>query len=510
MGIINSVMTWLMQKRIHQIELFIKYPYEVQQEVFQNLIHTAQNTEFGKKYHFKEIKNRQDFINRVPVHAYEEFYPYIDRLLHGEQNILWPTPIKWFAKSSGTTNAKSKFIPVSQEALEGCHFKGGKDLISIYVNNYPETQVFSGKNLAIGGSQQINQLDEHTNSFTGDVSAVLMKNLPFWAQLSRTPKLEIALMDNWEEKIEKIARATIHENVTSMAGVPTWTLVLLQRILEVTHSKNMLEVWPNLELFIHGAVSFTPYQPLFEKLIPSSQMHYLETYNATEGFFGIQDQKESKEMLLMLDYGIYYEFIPAEDFDSDTPKTFDISEVEVGKNYAVVITTNAGLWRYKIGDTIKFTSLYPFRFIISGRTKHFINAFGEEVIVENAETAIAKACEQTDALVENFTAAPRYIGDGTKGCHEWIIEFSRAPKSLEEFTDVLDQSLRAVNSDYDAKRVRDIAVEKPVIHKAPRGTFYDWMKKRGKLGGQNKVPRLANHREYVEELLAMMGEKANT
>lgn len=501
MNIINSVMTWLMKKRIHQIELFIKYPLDVQQEVFQSLVETAKDTEFGRQYHFADIQTRQDFIGRVPVTSYENFYPYIDRLLHGEQNVLWPTPIKWFAKSSGTTNAKSKFIPVSQEALDDCHYKGGKDLISIYVNNYPDTEVFAGKNLAIGGSQQINPLDENADSYAGDVSAVLMKNLPFWAQLSRTPKLEIALMDNWEEKVEKIARATIHDNVTSIAGVPTWTVVLLQRILEITKSGNLLEVWPDLELFIHGAVSFTPYRDLFKKLIPSDQMHYLETYNATEGFFGIQDQKESEDMLLMLDYGIYYEFIPAEDFESEHPKTYDISEVEVGKNYALVITTNAGLWRYKIGDTIKFTSVYPFRFVISGRTKHFINAFGEELIIENAEKAIAAACQATGALVEEYTAAPQYMGDSKQGRHEWIIEFSREPADLDEFTNLLDQKLREVNSDYDAKRAKDLAVAKPLVHKAAKGTFYQWMKKRGKLGGQHKVPRLSNDRAYVEELL---------
>lgn len=506
MGIINSVMTWLMKKRIHQIDLFKKYPQEVQQEVFHNLIETAKNTEFGKEFHFKDIKSRQDFINQVPVSSYETFYPYIDRLLHGEQNVLWPSHIKWFAKSSGTTNAKSKFIPVSQEALDNCHYKGGKDLLSIYVNNYPDTQVFSGKNLAIGGSQQINQLDENTRSYTGDVSAVLMKNLPFWAQLSRTPKMEIALMDNWEEKVKKIAQTTIHEDVTSIAGVPTWTVVLLQHILKVTNTTSILEVWPNLELFIHGAVSFTPYETLFKKLIPSEQMHYLETYNATEGFFGIQDQKHSKEMLLMLDYGIYYEFIPPEDFDNDAPKTLSISEVETGKNYAVVISTNSGLWRYKIGDTIKFTSVSPFRFVISGRTKHFINAFGEELIIENAEKAIAEACKKTGALVEDFTAAPHYIEEGNKGCHEWVIEFSQEPANLNEFVNILDETLRAVNSDYDAKRQKDLAVKRPLVHKAPKGTFYQWMKKRGKLGGQNKVPRLANNREYMDELLSMISE----
>ncbi|MDF9796056.1 hypothetical protein OKW21_001319 [Catalinimonas alkaloidigena] len=496
-----------MKKRIHQIELFLKYPHDVQREVFVNLIDTAQKTVYGKAYHFHEINNFQDFQEQLPVVNYESLYPYIERVMRGESHILWPGKIKWFAKSSGTTNAKSKFIPVSAEALEDCHYKGGKDLLSIYVNNYPESRMFSGKNLAIGGSQQINPLDKNGESFSGDVSAVIMKNLPFWAQLSRTPKLEIALMENWEEKIEMIAKATVNENITSIAGVPTWTIFLLQRIMEMKGAKHILEVWPNLELFVHGAVSFTPYRPVFKELIPSPQMHYLETYNATEGFFGIQDQKNSTEMLLMLDYGIFYEFIPSEEFDSEHPKTVALDEVELNTNYAVVISTNAGLWRYKIGDTIKFTSLDPYRFKISGRTKHFINAFGEELIVENAEKAIAFACDVTKALVDDFTAAPRYISEGQKGCHEWIIEFSKLPESIEAFTNALDDHLRKLNSDYDAKRQKDIAVTSPQIHIVDSGTFYRWMKKRGKLGGQNKVPRLSNNREYVDDILKMLAEE---
>ncbi|WPP49832.1 GH3 auxin-responsive promoter family protein [Catalinimonas niigatensis] len=496
-----------MKKRIHQIELFIKYPHDVQREVFLNLIDTAKHTVYGKTHYFNDIKTIKDFQERVPIVSYEDFYPYVERVMRGEAQVTWPGKIKWFAKSSGTTNSKSKYIPVSTEALEDCHYKGGKDLLSIYVNNYPESRMFSGKNLAIGGSQQINPMDENAESFSGDVSAVIMKNLPFWAQLSRTPKLEIALMENWEEKIEKIAHATVDENITSIAGVPTWTIFLLQRIMEMKGANNILEVWPNLELFIHGAVSFTPYRSVFKELIPSPKMHYMETYNASEGFFGIQDQKASTEMLLMLDYGIFYEFIPSEDFDSDQPRTVDLRDVELNKNYAVVISTNAGLWRYKIGDTIKFTSLNPFRFIISGRTKHFINAFGEELIVENAEKAIAIACTQTNALVDDFTAAPRYISGDQKGCHEWIIEFSQLPDSIDSFTKSLDAALRTLNSDYDAKRQKNIAVVEPIIHEVASGTFYKWMKRRGKLGGQNKVPRLSNNREYVEDILKMLEEE---
>lgn len=504
MEILNSILTWVMKKRIHDIELFMKYPHEVQQELMNALVSKASKTTYGKEHNFANITNREQFRREVPIVTYEDLFPYIEKLMNGEQNVLWPTETRWFAKSSGTTNARSKFIPVSNEALEECHYKGGKDLLSIYVNNYPESKMFTGKNLVIGGSQQVNHFDKNAKSYYGDVSAVLIKNLPFWAQLVRTPSLDIALMDEWEEKIEKMANYTINENVTSISGVPTWTIVLLERILEIRGAKSILEVWPNLEVFIHGAVAFTPYEKLFKSLIPSDEMHYMETYNASEGFFGIQDQTDSKEMLLMLDYGIYYEFIPMEEWDNEHPKTLGLDEVELGKNYALIISTNAGLWRYKIGDTIRFTSLEPYRIKITGRTKHFINAFGEELIIENAEEAIAEACEKANAEVENFTVGPRYLEAGAKGSHEWVIEFNKQPKDLGEFTQILDAKLRELNSDYDAKRYKDMALVAPEIHAVQKGTFYDWMKKRGKLGGQNKVPRLANDREYLDDILQLI------
>ncbi|MFZ2906408.1 MAG: GH3 auxin-responsive promoter family protein [Cyclobacteriaceae bacterium] len=504
MGLINSILTWVMKKRIHQIELFIKYPHEVQEELLKKLLQTAKGTEVGRKYDFASIDRHDQFHDRVPVSTYEEIFPYIDRLMRGEQNILWPSEIKWFSKSSGTTNARSKFIPVSPEALEDCHFKGGKDMLSIYVNNYPDTKIFDGKGLAVGGSYQLNENDPSASSFYGDVSAVIMQNLPQWAEFIRTPSLNTALMTNWEEKIEKLARETIDVNVTSMSGVPTWTVLLLQRILEIQKKKTITEVWPNLEVFFHGAVSFKPYKTLFNTLIPDKRMNYWETYNASEGFFGIQDQRGSEELLLMLDYGIFYEFIPMDEFGNKNPKAIRLSEVELGKNYVMVISTNAGLWRYNIGDTIKFTSLSPYRIKISGRTKHFMNAFGEEVIVENAEAAISQACEATGAVIDNFTAAPVYLQEGKKGGHEWIIEFKAKPKKLTEFTHTLDATLRSINSDYDAKRAHDLALVMPVVHDVPQGTFYQWMKKRGKLGGQNKVPRLSNSREYVEDILTLV------
>ncbi|AKD02858.1 GH3 auxin-responsive promoter family protein [Pontibacter korlensis] len=493
-----------MKKRIHDIDLFRKYPHEVQLELFQNLISTAKNTEWGRKYGYEDNLSVREFQERVPISTYEDLYPYIERVMKGEQNLLWPTKIEWFAKSSGTTNARSKYIPVSPESLEDCHYKGGKDMLSIYVNLYPETKLFTGKGLSIGGSHHPSELNAKVNC--GDVSAVIMQNLPIWAEAIRTPPLKIALMDKWEEKIEKMVEVTVKENVTSMSGVPTWTYVLLKRILEVTGKSNILEIWPNLELFTHGAVAFGPYRQLFRDIIPSDQMNYLEVYNASEGFFGIQDQAGTEdEMLLMLDYGVYYEFIPMDQFEEENPKTLTLDQVELGKNYAIVISTNAGLWRYKIGDTVRFTSLSPYRIKISGRTKHFINAFGEEVIVENAEEAITNACDATGAIISNFTACPVYLESDKRGGHEWLIEFEKEPNDLKRFTQVLDEKLREVNSDYDAKRQNDIALQGPLVHAAPKGTFLNWLSHKGKLGGQNKVPRLSNTRDYLEEIMQVNG-----
>ncbi len=502
MAIVNSIFTWYMKKRIHQIELFMKYPLDVQDEWLHTLISSAENTEWGKLYDYRSILNVQQFKERVPIQNYDTLKPYIERMLQGEQNILWPSEIKWFAKSSGTTSDRSKFIPVSEEALEECHFKGGKDMLSIYCNNRPNTQMFTGKGLVLGGSHQINQLCEDIHY--GDLSAVLIKNLPIWAEYYRTPDMSIALMDNYEEKMDRMAEATIKENVTNISGVPTWTIVLAKKAMEITGAKNLLEVWPNLEAYFHGAVNFGPYRQQFKELIPSSDMYYLETYNASEGFFGIQDQSHSEELLLMLDYGVYYEFLPLENLEDENPKTLSLDQVELHKNYAVIISTNAGLWRYMIGDTVHFTSLYPFRIKISGRTKHFINAFGEEVIIDNAENALTKACATTNAKIKDYTACPIYFSGDEAGGHEWIIEFEQQPSNFEQFIDVLDQTLREVNSDYDAKRFKDMALKRPKVHNAPENTFYHWMKNRGKLGGQHKVPRLANNREYVDDILKMM------
>ena len=502
MAIVNSIFTWYMKKRIHQIELFMKYPLDVQDEWLHTLISSAENTEWGKLYDYKSILTVQQFKERVPIQNYDTLKPYIERMLQGEQNILWPSEVKWFAKSSGTTSDRSKFIPVSEEALEECHFKGGKDMLSIYCNNRPNSQMFTGKGLVLGGSHQINQLCEDIHY--GDLSAVLIKNLPVWAEYYRTPDMSIALMDNYEEKIDRMAEATIKENVTNISGVPTWTIVLAKKVMEITGTKNLLEVWPNLEAYFHGAVNFTPYRQQFKELIPSEEMYYLETYNASEGFFGIQDQSYSDELLLMLDYGIYYEFLPLENIEDENPKTLSLDQVELNKNYAIIISTNGGLWRYMIGDTVHFTSLSPFRIKITGRTKHFINAFGEEVIIDNAENALTKACALTNAKIKDYTACPIYFSGEEAGGHEWIIEFEEQPTDFEKFIDVMDDTLREVNSDYDAKRFKDMALRRPKVHNAPKDTFYNWLKQKGKLGGQHKVPRLANNREYVDDILKLL------
>ena len=503
MPILSSIITWAMKKRAHQTELFIKYPLDVQNDVFMNLISTAKDTEWGKKHHYRSIQSQEDFQKQVPISTYETFFPYIERLMKGEQNVLWPSEITWFSKSSGTTNARSKFIPVSEEALQDCHVKAGKDMMSFYINNFNHQALFSGKTLSLGGSLGENPYQK--GSFTtGDVSAIFMKNLPFWAEFMRAPNLETALIGDWDQKLERMLLETPQENVTSFSGVPTWVLVLIRKVLEVKQVDNILEIWPNLELFAHGGVSFEPYRELFKELIPKAGFNYQEVYNASEGFFGIQDQPNRNDLLLMLDYGIFYEFIAVTDLAHQHPKAITLQDVQLGVNYAIIISTNAGLWRYMIGDTVKFTSLQPFKIKISGRTKHFINAFGEEVIVENTDHGILEACQQTGAKVGDYTAGPRYIQDGEKGGHEWVIEFEKAPDDLNKFTEILDNSIRHTNSDYDAKRQHDLALTRLIIHQAPKGTFYSWMKTRGKLGAQHKVPRLANNREYLDSVLSLI------
>jgi hypothetical protein len=500
MKLLSPAISRLARLRLWRLENWINNPIEAQREVLQDLVTAAQYTEVGRKYGFSNLFTTKSFKQAVPIHEYDDLKPYVERIMAGEQNIIWNTPINWFAKSSGTTSDKSKFIPISEESLEECHFQGAKDVITLYYNFNPESDVLTGKGLVIGGSHQVNKLNDETQY--GDLSAVLMQNTPFWGHWLRTPELSIALLDEWETKIEKLAESTIQENVTSISGVPTWTLVLIKRILEITGKQNLKEVWPNLELYIHGGVSFTPYREQFDRLI-GAPITYLDLYNASEGFFAAQDKPGEEGMLLFLQHGIFYEFLPVEEYGKDNPQTIGLEEVEIGKNYAIVITTNGGLWRYLVGDTIQFTSVFPFRVKVSGRIKHFINAFGEEVIVDNSDKAIAAACEKTGAIVKDYTAAPIYFSDEGNGGHEWLIEFEKEPLDLKLFTYELDNALKNINSDYEAKRHKDIALRMPVVHSLPQGMFEKWLRSKGKLGGQHKVPRLSNDRKYIEEILAL-------
>ncbi len=496
----NSIASWLLKKRYHQIELFLKYPLDVQKEVLTQLVSFAEGTSIGKEYGFESIKSYEDFANRVPIMGYEALAPTIERTRKGEQNIFWPTHIKWFAKSSGTTNAKSKFIPVSSEALEDCHYKSGKDLLCLYLNNNENSQLFTGKSLRLGGSKE---LYEDNGTFFGDLSAILIDNMPLWAEYSSTPSSRVSLMSEWESKLEAIIEESIKENVTSMAGVPSWMLVLLNNVIEKTGKNHLFEIWENLEVYFHGGVSFAPYREQYKKLLPRKRFNYYETYNASEGFFAIQDRNNSEELLLMLDYGIFYEFITMDAYGSAWERAIPLWEVKTGVNYAIIITTNAGLWRYKIGDTVRFTSLNPYRVRITGRTKHHINAFGEELIIENAEEALKQVCIKTGAEIKEYTAAPIFMKDNEKGAHEWIIEFRKYPENIGYFTEFLDNALKALNSDYEAKRYNNITLRMPKVHIARKNLFYDWLKTKNKLGGQHKIPRLSNERGYIEELLKM-------
>ena len=503
MAIIPSIINWLNVKRINQIELFKKYPFETQQETLYQLLAKAASTEWGKKFNYSSITSIKEYQSRFPVQTYEDIIPYVERLRKGETNLLWPGEIKWFAKSSGTTSTKSKFIPMSRESLEECHYRAGKDILIIYTLQRPDTRIFYGKSLTLGGSHKTNQFSN--DSLYGDLSAILIENAPFWVEIIRTPNQKIALMEDFEEKLEQITRSTVNENVTNISGVPSWYLVLIKQILAYTGKSNLLDVWPNLEVFFHGGISFTPYREQFKKLIDGDQMNYMETYNASEGFFGIQDDPKSDDMLLMLDYGIFYEFIPADKINSDSSPVHTIGEVEKGVNYAIVISTNGGLWRYMMGDTIVFTCLDPYRFRISGRTKHFINVFGEEVIIDNADKAIESACKATGAVIAEYTAGPVFMNISSKGSHEWIIEFEKEPSDFNQFIEILDNALKSVNSDYEAKRYKDLSLVKPVARSVPKGTFNKWLKAKNKLGGQNKVPRLSNTREYIEDLYIIAG-----
>lgn len=495
----NTVVSWFLKKRKHQMELFLKYPVDVQQELLMRLLDVARNTAVGKQYDYKTIYDYKTFAARVPIQKYETIEPLIKRTRKGEQNLFWPSNIQWFAKSSGTTNAKSKFIPVSNEALEDCHLKAGKDMLCLYINNNEDAGLFNGRGLRLGGSSAIY---EDNNSYFGDLSAIIIENMPFWADFSSAPKIDVALMEEWEAKMKAIVEETVNENITSLVGVPSWMLVFLNEVLEKTGKDNIHQVWPNLEVYFHGGVNFNPYREQYKKLLPKKGFRYYETYNASEGFFAIQDINGSNELLLMLDYGIFYEFIPMDQYLGEDSVAIELQEVELDKNYAIVITTNSGLWRYLIGDTVKFVSLDPYRIKITGRTKHFINAFGEELIIENVEDALKKVCKKTKTEIIDYTVAPIFMEGKAKGSHEWIIEFKIAPKDIDYFAELLDNALKSINSDYESKRYLNMTLTMPKVNQAESGLFYNWLKQKGKLGGQHKIPRLSNNRDFVEELLA--------
>jgi hypothetical protein len=501
MKLLSAVISKIARMRVWRIQNWRSRPVEAQREVLQELVTSAQYTEYGRKHNFSNLFNLKSFKKQVPIVEYDDIKPYIERMMRGEENVLCNTPVKWFAKSSGTTSDKSKFIPISEDSLAENHYKASKDVLSNYYKNFPSSDLLTGKGLVVGGSHQLSTVNEELGIQFGDLSAVLMQNSPFWGQWLRTPELSIALLDEWEHKIEMLARHTAEENVTSIAGVPTWTLILLRRILEIKKKDTIREVWPNLELYINGGVSFVPYREQFEKLI-GAPINYLEIYNASEGFFAGQEKPDDDGMLLFTEHGIFYEFMPVEEYGKPNPHTVGLDKVQRDRNYALIISTTGGLWRYLLGDTIQFSSLDPYRIRVSGRLKHYINAFGEEVIVDNTDRAIARACELTDAVVADYTAAPVYFSQSGNGTHEWLIEFEKQPAQLDLFTLELDKALKSLNSDYEAKRHRDIALRLPIVHSLERGTFHEWLRSKGKLGGQHKVPRLSNERKILEEILA--------
>ena len=488
--------------RLRQLDTYRNNPWAAQERVFKRLLNAGCHTFFGQKYRFDTMNSIADFQQRVPLHEYDELLPYINRMMQGEQNILWNTPVRWFAKSSGTTAGKSKFIPVSRQVLHRCHYQGPRDVISVYLHNYPKAKLLEGKALTLGGSHQPDA--QAARIRYGDLSAILIQNSPWYTEFKRSPKRDTALIADFETKVERIAAETCKQNITSFAGVPSWNLVLMKKMLEISGKKNLLELWPNMELFIHGGISFTPYREQYRELIPSDNMHYIDTYNASEGFFAFQDDPADASLLLLPGNDVFYEFIPLgklQDAKEGRYISDTMATVEKGVNYAMVISTSGGLWRYLIGDTVMFTSLCPHKIKITGRTRHFINVFGEELIIDNAENALRKACEITGAQITDYTVAPVFMDSTAKGAHEWIIEFAVAPNDLEEFANLLDTALCAENSDYEAKRAKNTTLRRLQLHAAPCGAFYQWLESRNKLGGQNKVPRLSNTREYVDELL---------
>lgn len=503
MDILTKPLSLLFRPRAEAIRHFAGRTVALQEKQLAYLLTTARETEWGKQHRFRQLKGYSDFREAVPLSCYDDLKPYISRMVNGERNVLWPSAVHWYAKSSGTTADKSKFIPVTYEILHRCHYQGGFDSLALYLRNHPDSHLFAGKELILGGSHSPSPLN--ASAHCGDLSAVLLQNLNPLVNLIRTPSKRIILMDEWESKLQAIVAHTRHEDVRSLAGVPSWMLTLIKALLREAGKESLTEIWPNLEVFFHGGISFDPYREQYKALIPSSKMYYMETYNASEGFFGIQDDPADRSLLLMPDYGIFYEFIPMEELEKEDPAVFPLASVETGRNYAMVISTCGGLWRCLLGDTVRFTSLHPYKFVITGRTKHYINAFGEELMVGNADKAIAEACHRTGAKVKEYTAAPLFLLDHAKGRHQWLIEFEKAPASLPAFTEALDDALKAANSDYEAKRYKEISLQMPEVIAAREGLFYDWLKEEGKLGGQHKIPRLSNDRSLLEKLLAKNG-----
>ena len=496
---LTRIISKVFEPRQRELDRYFNEAPALQQQVLTQLMKAAKDTEYGRKHLFGETNSYEDFITRTPLNTYEELKGDIDRMRHGERDILWPGRVKWYAKSSGTTNDKSKFIPVSEEGLKNLHYQGGKDAVALYLRNNPKSRLFDGKALILGGSHAPNY--NLPGSLVGDLSAILIENINPLANLVRVPKKKTALISDFEVKRERIAQETLHKNITNLSGVPSWMLSVLTRVMELSGKQYLQEVWPNIEVFFHGGVAFTPYRKQYEQLITTPHMHYMETYNASEGFFGLQSDPTDPSMLLMLDYGVFYEFIPMDEFDNPHPTVVPLTGVQVGVNYAMVITTSCGLWRYIIGDTVKFTSTNPYKFVITGRTKSFINAFGEELIVDNAEQGLAYACQKTGAEVLEYSAAPVFMDGNAKCRHQWLIEFSRQPDNLQAFAQALDSKLQQLNSDYEAKRYKYITLQHLEVIQARAGLFNDWLKSRGKLGGQHKVPRLSNNRTTMEQLL---------
>lgn len=502
---INSLFNWFIRRRMADIELTRSSPVDAQRAVFAQLLHNGAKTRFGEEHGFQDIRNLREFKARVPVRTYDEFKPWIEAARSGESDVIWPGRISWFAKSSGTTNDRSKFLPVTENALLSCHYKGGKDLLALYCHAVPNARLYEGKHLILGGSSALHP--DGSGSYTGDLSAIIVRNLPFWVEARRTPGRDIALMEDWTKKVDAMAMATMKEDVRILAGVPSWMLVIGKRILELSEAQTLGEVWPELQMFWHGGVSFAPYRKSFEELIGETRtpVSYLETYNASEGFFGLQDRIGADDMLLMADYGIHFEFMPREEWEAENPQTLELRELEVGESYALVISTNAGLWRYALGDVVRITEKFPFRMQVVGRTSMCLNAFGEEVMIDQTDCAILHACSLTGASIRDYTVAPVFMNADRTGGHEWAIEFSVPPNDLGRFAEALDADLKRANSDYAAKRTAGLAMSAPVVRILPHGTFELWLRGRGKVGGQHKVPRLSNARTTLESILVLAG-----